>query len=63
MKYQDVRIKDPGLRVEVNGQEVLAENPGQSEGVMRFVLPAGTMLGDLHIHSGKSSNEQPDAGR
>ncbi|OZI52695.1 Hint domain-containing protein [Bordetella genomosp. 4] len=48
---QNVRIKDPALRVEVNGQEILAENPAQSEGVMRFALPAGAALGDLHIHS------------
>ena len=48
---QHVRVKDPGLRIEVNGQEVLAENFEQLEGVMRFVLPVGAELGDLHIRS------------
>jgi len=49
---QSVRVSDPDLRVEVNGQEVRAEAAeGQIEGVMRFVLPAGTQGSDLRILS------------
>jgi len=48
---RSVRVADPDLRVAVNGQEVRAETEGQLEGVMRFVLPAGTQASDLHILS------------
>jgi len=52
---QSVRVSDPDLRVEVNGQEVRAEAAeGQIEGVMRFVLPAGTQASDLRILSRSS---------
>lgn len=48
---QSVRVSDPDLRVEVNGQEVRAETAGQIEGVMRFVLPAGADASDVRILS------------
>lgn len=48
---RSVRVKDPDLRVTVNGQEVRAQTEGQLEGVMRFVLPAGAQASDLHILS------------
>jgi len=48
---QSVRVADPDLRIEVNGQEVHAETAGQSEGVMRFVLPAGAHGGEVRILS------------
>lgn len=51
MLTQSVRVKDPDLRVEVNGKEVRAETAGQLEGVMRFVLPAGTKSHDVRILS------------
>lgn len=48
---QSVRVSDPDLRVEINGQEIRAEVQGQIEGVMRFVLPAGTQASDVRILS------------
>src|SRR5690606_6894131 len=39
---KSVRVSNPDLRIEVNGQEVRAEPEGQSEGVLRFTLPAVT---------------------
>lgn len=46
-----VRVSDPDLRIEVNDQEVRTETSGQTEGVMRFVLPASTDASDLRILS------------
>ncbi|WP_370628188.1 Hint domain-containing protein [Bordetella sp. BOR01] len=46
---QSVRVADPDLRIEVNGQEIRAQDPRQGEGVIRFVLPAG--IGDVRIRS------------
>jgi len=46
-----VRIADPDLRVEVNGQQIRPEPADQRDGVLRFALPAGADLGDLHIRS------------
>jgi hypothetical protein len=48
---QAKRVSNPDLRVEINGQEIRAEEPGQIEGVMRFILPAGTQASDLRILS------------
>ncbi|MCD0501741.1 Hint domain-containing protein [Bordetella petrii] len=51
---QSMRVQEPDLRVEVNGQEVRPETAGQLEGVMRFVLPAGVQASDLRILSRSS---------
>jgi len=48
---KSVRVSDPDLRVEVNGQEVRADVAEQIEGVMRFVLPAGAQASDVRVMS------------
>ncbi|HLU15317.1 MAG TPA: Hint domain-containing protein [Burkholderiaceae bacterium] len=48
---KSVRVSNPDLRIEVNGQEVRAEPEGQSEGVLRFTLPAVTKDSDIRILS------------
>lgn len=46
-----LRVTDPQLRIEINGQEVQPETTGQREGVMRFVLPPSTHVSDVRILS------------
>ena len=48
---KSTRVNDPDLKISVNGQEILPELAGQTEGVMRFVLPSGVQASDLHIVS------------
>lgn len=48
---QSVRITDPGLYVEVDGQQIHAESAGQPEGVLRFALPAGAVHADVWVRS------------
>ena len=48
------RVSDPDLRVEINGQEIRPEPAERTEGVMRFVLPAGVQASDVRILSRSS---------
>ncbi|MBV7483287.1 Hint domain-containing protein [Bordetella sp. BOR01] len=48
---QSVRITDPGLYIEIDGQQIYAQQAGQHEGVLRFALPTGATHGDLRIRS------------
>ncbi|CAM3761041.1 Hint domain-containing protein [Bordetella tumulicola] len=51
MLTRSTRVNDPDLKISVNGQEILPDIAGQTEGVMRFVLPSGIQASDLHIVS------------
>lgn len=52
---RSVRISDPSLRVEVDGEVIAAESDGPVESVLRFPLPDGTGdtrdIGDIHLLS------------
>ncbi|MBV7482413.1 Hint domain-containing protein [Bordetella sp. BOR01] len=48
---QSVRVSDPDIRVEVDGQAAVAQTRDSAESVLRFSLPAGAGIGDLQILS------------
>lgn len=48
---RSVRVSDPDLRVQVNGQTMPMQATESSESVLRFNLPDGAQAGDIHLLS------------